>query len=176
MLGAARMGYGSMLPNLSRSAVAVLGGVGVLGASQVVHAYETEVDASVDAQLYSFQSPYGEPLIRARRFTETLGLALYDLQGERSDKGPTLTFRSRLRLDADFGKDTAESNPNSGRFVPGVEPAPFDLMYAYLEGQRYFGGVVGFRVGRQYVTDVLGWWSVDGAHVSLSTPAFVKIE
>jgi hypothetical protein len=170
------MGYRSMLPNLSRSAVAMLGGVGLLGVSEDVRAYETEVDASVDAQLYSFQSPYGEPLIRARRFTETLGLALYDLQGEKSSKGPVLTFRSRLRLDADFGKDTGEANPSSPRFVPGVEPAPFDLMYAYLDGQRYFGGLVGFRIGRQYVTDVLGWWSFDGALVSLATPAFLRIE
>lgn len=170
------MGRRSMLPNLSRGAVAMLGGVSVLGVSDVARAYESEVDASVDAQLYSFQSPYGEPVIRSRRFTETLGLALYDLQGEKSAKGPSLQFRSRLRLDADFGKDTAEANPNSPRYIPGVEPAPFDLMYAYLDGQRYFGGLVGFRLGRQYVTDVLGWWSFDGAYVSLSTPAFLRIE
>ncbi|HEX6765718.1 MAG TPA: hypothetical protein VF103_09580 [Polyangiaceae bacterium] len=170
------MGRRSRLSKLAQGACAVLTGVGLVGVGAPAHAYETEVDASVDAQLYSFQSPYGEPLIRRRRLTDTVGLSLYDLQGERKHDGPALSFRSRLRLDADFGMDPAESDPNSSRFVPGVQPAPLDLMYAYLEGQRYFGGLVGFRLGRQYVTDMLGWWSFDGGLVSITTPAFLRIE
>jgi hypothetical protein len=176
MLTAVRMGRRSMLPNLARGAFVVLPGVGFLGLSEPAGAYETEVDASVDAQFYTLQSPYGDPLIRKRRFTETLGFALYDLQGEKKSHGPELTFRSRLRLDADFGKDPQEHNPNSPRYVPGTEQAPLDLMYAYLEGQRYFGGLVGFRLGRQYQMDSLGFWSFDGALVSLSTPVFLRLE
>jgi hypothetical protein len=170
------MGRRSMLPNFARGALAVLLGAGVLGVCEPARAYETEVDASVDAQFYTLQSPYGEPLIRKRRFTETVGLALYDLQGEKSTNGPALTFRSRLRLDADFGKDPQEHNPNSPRYIPGTEQAPLDLMYMYLEGERYFGGLVGFRVGRQYLMDMLGFWSFDGALVSLSTPVFLRVE
>lgn len=139
-------------------------------------AYESEVDASVAAQFYSLESPYGEPLLRRRRYTNTLGIALYDLQGERAPRGPVLSFRSRVRLDADLGQDPAERDPNSARFVPGLEQAPFDLMYAYLEGDRYFGGGFGFKLGRQYVADVLGWWSFDGAEVALATPAHLRLE
>jgi hypothetical protein len=139
-------------------------------------AYESEVDASVAAQFYTLESPYGEPLLRMRRYTNTLGISLYDLQGDRTPTGPVLSFRSRVRLDADLGQDPAERSPTSPRFVPGLEQAPFDLMYAYLEGERYFGGAVGFRFGRQYVADVLGWWSFDGGEVALATPAHLKLE
>ena len=170
------MGRRATTPNLVRGALAVLAGSALLLGSAHGSAYEAEVDASVDAQFYAFQSPYGEPLLRRRRYTNTLGLALYDLTGTQRADGPVLTFRSRLRLDSDFGKDPAEYDPNSPRFIPGVEPAPLDLMYAYLDGQRYFGGLVGFRLGRQFVTDVLGWWSFDGALVSLTTPAFLRVE
>jgi hypothetical protein len=139
-------------------------------------AYESEVEASVAAQYYGFESPYGEPLIRRRRYTETLGFSLYDLQGERKPGGPSLSFRTRLRLDADLGQDPGERDPASDRFIPGLEQAPLDLMYAYLDGQRYFGGVFGFRIGRQYVADVLGWWSFDGGLASVTTPAYVRME
>jgi hypothetical protein len=170
------MGRRSTLPVLARGVFALLAGTGALAAARSVSAYESEVDATLQTQFYSFESPYGQPLVRARRYTSTLGLALYDLGSDKSVKGPVLSFRSRLRLDADFGRDPGESDPNSPRFIPGVKPAPLDLMYAYLDGQRYFGGLVGFRLGRQFVTDVLGWWSFDGALVSLDTPAFLRVE
>jgi hypothetical protein len=159
--------------------VVPLGAITVVAALSLARhavAYETEVDASAAAQFYALESPSGEPLLRRRRYTNTLGMSLYDLQGERRVNGPTLSFRSRLRLDADLGQDPAERDPRSDRFVPGLEEAPFDLMYAYLEGERYLGGALGFRLGRQYVADVLGWWSFDGAHVGLTTPAFFRLE
>jgi hypothetical protein len=141
-----------------------------------LHAYEVEVDASVEAQFYALESPYGEPQIRRRRYTDTLGMALYDLQGESRPTGPSLTFRSRLRVDADLGQDPLERDPNSQRYVPGLEQAPFDIMYAYLEGERYLGGSFGFKVGRQYVTDVLGWWSFDGGLLAVDTPIHLRLE
>ncbi len=49
-------------------------------------------------------------------------------------------------------------------------------MYAYLEGQRYLDGYLGFRLGRQYVVDSLGFWSFDGAEVMLTTPAYLAFE
>ena len=49
-------------------------------------------------------------------------------------------------------------------------------MVAYLEGRDYFGGFFGFRLGRQYVIDPLGWWSFDGALARLSTPVFFAVE
>jgi hypothetical protein len=157
-------------------AVACVACVAASATANRARAYESEVDASVAAQFYTLESPYGEPLLRRRRYTNMLGISLYDLQGDQSPSGPVLSFRSRVRLDADLGEDPAERAPTSPNFVPGLEQAPFDLMYAYLEGDRYFGGAFGFRVGRQYVTDVLGWWSFDGADVALSTPMHLKFE
>jgi len=75
----------------------------------------------------------------------------------------TLNAVARLRLDADFGIDPAEQSPSRpDRFVPGLEEAAFDMMMAYVEGAGYAGGLLGFRLGRQYVVDPLGWWSFDG--------------
>ncbi len=138
--------------------------------------YEAEVDASIDAQYYTLQSPWGDPLLRRRRYTETLGLSVWNIQGSTDPRGPRLSFQSRMRLDADFGQSSAERRLGSDRFVPGLEEAPLDLMYAYLEGERYFDGYFGFRLGRQYLFDPLGFWSFDGALVSLDTPIGLRFE
>lgn len=139
-------------------------------------AYQAEVDATLDAQFYSLQSPYGSPLVQRRRYTQTLALNLYDIQSDRTPLGPQLSFKSRLRLDADFGQRPEERNPDSASYVPGLVEAPLDIMYAYLDGQRYLDGYLGFRLGRQYVVDTLGFWSFDGAEVMLTTPAYIAIE
>ena len=139
-------------------------------------AFTTEVDATLDAQFYSLQSPYGSPLVQRRRYTQTLALNLYDLQADRRPLGPTLAFKSRMRLDADFGQRPEERNPDSASYIPGLVEAPLDVMYAYLEGQRYFDGALGFRLGRQYVVDSLGFWSFDGAELMLTTPAYLAFE
>lgn len=141
-------------------------------------AYEAEVDASVDAQFYTLRSPFGDPVVRRRRFTQTLGLAVYDIQGgDFVLYGPQLAFRARLRLDGDFGKEGAELDPRrADRYSPGIDQAPLDLMYAYLEGKNYAGGWLGFRLGRQYVVDALGFWSFDGGLVRVTTPVFLQFE
>jgi hypothetical protein len=139
-------------------------------------AYQSEIDATFDAQFYSLQSPYGSPLVARRRYTQTLALNLYDIQTDRAPLGPALSFKSRLRLDSDFGQRPEERNPDSASYVPGLVEAPIDIMYAYLDGQRYLGGYVGFRLGRQYVVDNLGFWSFDGAEVMLTTPAYLALE
>jgi hypothetical protein len=158
------------------AARAALLSLGIFLGAPAAHAYHSEIDASASAQYYTLESPYGDPQLRQRRYTSTLGMSLYDLGGEPSPTAPSLSFRSRLRLDADLGQDPAERDPSSSRFVPGLEQAPFDLQYAYLEGERYLKGSLGFRLGRQYVTDVLGWWSFDGAEVALIAPAYVRLE
>jgi len=139
-------------------------------------AYETEVDASIAAQYYTLSSPWGDPELRRRRYTETLGLSVWNIQGEDDPRGPRLSFQSRLRLDADFGQSSAERALGSSTYIPGLQQAPLDLMYAYLEGQRYLNGFLGFRLGRQYVFDSLGFWSFDGGLVTLSAPANLLIE
>jgi hypothetical protein len=150
--------------------------VWVLVASSDASAYEAEVDASLDAQYYTLASPWGDPLVRRRRYTETLGLSVWNISGQDDPRGSRLSFQSRMRLDADFGQSSAERRLGSDVFVPGLEEAPLDLMYAYLEGERYFDGYFGFRLGRQYVIDSLGFWSFDGALLALDTPVGLRVE
>ena len=151
-------------------------GLGCLGLSAAAFAYEAEVDASLDAQYYTLQSPWGDPLLRRRRYSETLGLSVWNIQGQDDPRGARLSFQSRMRLDADFGQSSADRQLHSERYIPGLQEAPLDLMYAYLEGERYFNGYLGFKLGRQYVFDTLGFWSFDGALLSLSTPGNLTFE
>jgi len=150
-------------------------GVG-LSHERQLQAYQSEVDATFDAQFYALQSPYGSPLVQRRRYTQTLALNLFDIQADRTPLGPTLSFKSRLRLDTDFGQRPEERNPDSASYLPGLAEAPLDVMYAYLDGQRYLNGYLSFRLGRQYVVDNLGFWSFDGADVLLTTPAYLAFE
>src|SRR5450432_2324876 len=160
----------------TRTLLTGLGWCAALCGARSARAYESEVDATLDAQFYSLQSPYGSPLVQRRRYTQTLALNLYDLQTDRVPLGPSLSFKSRLRLDSDLGQRPEERNPDSASYVPGLAETPLDVMYAYLDGQRYLNGYLGFRVGRQYVMDSLGFWSFDGAELMLTTPAYVAVE
>ncbi len=49
-------------------------------------------------------------------------------------------------------------------------------MYGYIEGRHFLKGFLGFKVGRQYVSDVLGWYSFDGGEVKVTTPFDVALE
>jgi hypothetical protein len=146
-----------------------------------VAANEGKVVATTDAQFYSFGGPFGGE-IRRRRFTQTLSLSVADLwrvgadaPSESGASRPSMSLFARLRLDSDFGQFESESDPNQlDRFVPGLEPSPLDLSYLYLEGRGYLGGYVGFRAGRQYLIDPLGFWSFDGAQVWLDTPIYLR--
>ena len=138
-------------------------------------AYHAEVSAHTSAQFYSFRSPYGDPFVRRRRYTQTLGLKVDDIDGNPSLDVPELSFDGSVRLDADFGIERGEIDAGNSRFVPGLEDAPIDLMYAYLDAKRLLGGLLSVRLGRQYVIDALGFWSFDGARVSLTTPAYFAV-
>ena len=140
-------------------------------------AYDAAVDTSFAAQLYQVTGPYNGPNIGRQRYTETLSLRVWDLQGAHEPGAPTLTAVARLRLDADLGIDPAEqSSSNPSRFIPGLAEEPLDLMMAYVEGRGYAGGVLGFRLGRQYVVDPLGFWSFDGGMVRVDTQAHFSVE
>jgi len=160
-----------------RISAALLGGTLVL-AARLAPAAEPELTADTAAQFYEVRSPTGESVITRRRLTTTLGVAVYDLYDTPSNPtGPSLTFRARMRYDADYGGVTSETDvTNYGRLVPGFERGPVDLMYGYVEGRRFLGGALGFRLGRQYVTDALGWWSFDGGLVKVTTPFYVAAE
>jgi hypothetical protein len=139
---------------------------------------DAEVTSETTAQFYEMRSPTGQTIIARRRLTSTLGVAVYDLLDKVDDgRAPTLTFRARLRYDADYGGSAEETALNrADRLIPGFSRGPVDLMYGYLEGRRFAGGLLGFRLGRQYVTDALGWWSFDGGLVKVTTPYYFAAE
>jgi hypothetical protein len=60
--------------------------------------------------------------------------------------------------------------------VPGLAAHDVDLMYAWIDGQRFLNGWLDFRLGRQFVVDSLGWSSFDGAQVALQTPWWIRVE
>jgi len=140
------------------------------------HALDAEITSSTGAQGYTLRSPFGEPVITRRRFMQTLGLNVTDVDAH--PDAMQVSFRMRLRLDADFGI-TPEELKNGGQpyqFVPGLEQAPVDLMYGYLDVHNLAGKVLSARLGRQYVIDSLGWWSFDGALARVELPAYLAFE
>jgi hypothetical protein len=138
---------------------------------------ETEVTARSDFQYYAVRSPFGSPEIRRERYLQTLGLGVYDLQGSPNPRHARWSFVSRVRFDADLGLEAAEHDPSAvGSYVPGLDSRPLDLMFGYLEGRNLAGGRLGLKVGRQYVTDSLGWWSMDGGLVSVITPIYLALD
>lgn len=140
---------------------------------------DVEVTADTAAQFYDVRSPTGETILARRRVTTTIGVGAYDLIERPLDAplGPELSFRARVRYDADYGANPAEADATSfSRLTPGFSRGPVDLMYGYVEGRRFLKGWLGFKLGRQYVTDSLGWWSFDGGQVKVTTPFFVAAE
>jgi hypothetical protein len=142
-------------------------------------ALDAEVTSATDAQFYDVRSPSGLTLLQQNRLTTTLGVGVYNMTGALPGdaSSPDISFRARVRYDADYGADGGTSDStNHSLFVAGFTPNLVDVMYAYLEGRRLLGGYLGFRLGRQYVTDVLGWWAFDGGELSLTTPYYFKAE
>ena len=148
------------------------------GATVPAYALETEVNSTTAAQSYALSSPWGGLTVKRRRLLETLALGLYHLEGGDRPGKADISVRLRLRLDADAGISSDETaySAASDRFVPGLAVAPIDLMYAYVEGRNLANGWLGFRLGRQYVTDSLGWWAFDGGLVRVTTPFFAEVE
>src|SRR5262249_16202933 len=135
-------------------------------------------------------SPWGDTTLERRRLMQTLALAAYNLQGAYKPGKADFSVVVRLRLNVDFGINGNLDGGQSGgettyltpdgargeRYIPGLEVGPLDLMYGYVEGKNLANGWFGFRLGRQYMTDVLGWWGFDGGLVRLTTPFFVQAE
>ncbi len=154
--------------------------------SGTAEAADFEVQAETAAQAYQVTSPWGDIVLDRRRLMQTLGLSVYNLQGKYEPHRPNFNVTVKLRLNADFGIDERHEgepqgsetsfDPTGRRFVPGIEEAPLDIMWAYVEGRNLARGWLGFRLGRQYVSDVLGWWSFDGGLVRLTTPFNVQAE
>jgi hypothetical protein len=152
-------------------------------------AADFEVQASTALQGYEVVDPWGSVVLDRRRFTQTVGLGVYNLQGPYKPGEADYRVVVMMRLDADFGLNArlpsnqagGETNypagtGNGARYIPGLVTAPVDLMYGYIEGRNLAHGLLGFRLGRQYMTDALGFWSFDGGLVRLTTPFYVQVE
>jgi hypothetical protein len=162
-----------------RARAALIAGTWVAGWPLRAFAADVDVQSDSAAQIYDVRSPTGETILNRRRFTTTLAVSGYDLIDRPLDDptAPQLLLRVRVRYDADYGAPGGTSDPtNPGQLVPGFTPQEADVMYGYIEGRRFFKGVLGFKIGRQYVTDVLGWYSFDGGEVKITTPFDVAIE
>ncbi len=138
-----------------------------------------ELTSDTTTQFYDVRTPTGVTVYTRRRLTTTLGLGAYDLLPRDGAHGraPDLFVRARLRYDADVAQQGGFADPRAvDEFVPGFAHGPFDLMYAYLEGRRFLKGCLGFRAGRQYTIDPLGFWAFDGALVRVTTPYYIAAE
>ncbi len=165
---------------LARVGVRAWVSVAAIATAMPAHADEredrsrNEVVFDTSAQFYDVRSPSGETVLARRRLTSTIAARATDLVDRRYGE---LSFRARARFDADFGRGGEETNPNdTSSFVPGFARTGGDLMYAYLEGRKLGVDWFAFRLGRQYVTDALGFWSFDGGYVQLASHLPVALE
>jgi hypothetical protein len=161
----------------------------VVVAPREARALDFDVRSETALQAYQLANPWGDTVLNRRRLMQTLSLSVYNLQGDYVPGKADFSAVLRVRLDADFGINghlgaadrggetsyQTEAGPGM-RFVPGLQQAPVDLMYAYVEGRSLLKGWLGFRAGRQYVVDTLGWWSFDGALARVTTPFYVQAE
>jgi hypothetical protein len=148
-------------------------------APERAYALDADVQSDSAAQFYDVRSPTGEQVLNRRRVTTTLAVSGYEILDTPPNDpyAPELLFRARLRYDADYGQSGAESdNTNFTHLVPGLQQQQLDLMYGYIEGRKLARGWLGFKLGRQYVTDMLGWYSFDGGEVKATTPYYFAVE
>lgn len=162
------------------SSAAVAYGLACLAPARAA-AFDAEVTSETAAQGYQLRNAWGDPVLSRRRFLQTLGMQVTNIGGD-SEVDPAkdvwITFRMRMRLDADFGVDPSEvdSQDFAPGFVPGLQRAPIDLMYGYLDVRNLARGMLSLRLGRQYVIDPLGWWSFDGALMRVELPVYLAFE
>src|SRR5437867_10989423 len=80
-------------------------------------AVDGEVTSDTSAQFYDVRSPTGETILARRRLVTTLGVSAYDILDRAQAAGggvdphsPELLFRARMRYDADYGVNPAETD------------------------------------------------------------------
>lgn len=164
-----------------RSAARAVAGLVVVAscvATTAARAFDAEMTSTTAAQAYSLRTFGGDATLLRRRFTQTLGLEIAGIGDEAARGGAEIVARVRVRLDTDFGvaPDEVRYSPVASRFVPGLSDGALDVMYAYVEGRRLAGGVLGFKLGRQYLVDSLGFWSMDGASLRAEARSWARAE
>lgn len=137
-----------------------------------------QVTSDTALQVYDLRSPTGDVVLTRRRLVTTLGASVDDLgaRGVPEANEPELALRLRLRYDADFGELRDHALTGLDHYVPGGASDGVDLLYGYVEGRRLLGGRAGFRIGRQYTIDMLGFYAFDGVEAKVALPCYVAIE
>lgn len=167
-------------------------------AAGTAHAYDFEIDATATGQAYQlrwFQPSGADRVVNIRRFTQSLGLSLWNLLEHTPDPGhpdrkpkkppADVYFTSSMRLDHDFGSftqgrvthgDPAEVDP-AKQLSPelGAMDLRLEVLYAYL-GVRDLGGFVDLQLGRQMQVSELDWTSFDGLTLRAKTPWWITAE
>lgn len=168
--------------------VGVVVAIGLVGGvASKAHAVDVEISNDTTFQAYEVMNPWSTYSLERRRITEQLGFAMYHLQGDYAPGKADYTMRIMLRLDADPGINAHLDDQQAGaetdfavglgsRYVPDLAYVDLNLMHAYVEGRNLAKGWLGFKIGRQYMSDVLGWWNFDGGLVRLTTPYFFDLE
>jgi hypothetical protein len=99
-------------------------------------AAEPEITGDATGQFYDVRSPTGQTILERRRLTATLGVSGYEIlpPDPKNRDSPEITFRARVRYDADYGANAGEADLSAAQssqfFVPGFSRGPVDLMYA----------------------------------------------
>jgi len=122
----------------------------------LAQAADFNVNAHTVGQAFEYVRVDGDVVPR-RRVTQYLGLNGYDLIGDGENE---LMFKSSMRFDTDLALideelDDPEDYAQDRRFNA------FHLMYAYVEGKDLWNHL-SFKVGRQLLADVMGWYDFDG--------------
>jgi hypothetical protein len=165
----------------------------------VASAYEFHVDAQSTAQGYQVRWLRGneeDRLLNRRRFTQTLGLDVWNIldpgvdpdHPDRPRRAPfQLYFTSQLRLDHDFGGYLGGNVDYLQQGVIVTDPATqlvpelafqnraLDVLWAYLGGRGLMGGVLDFKLGRQLEVESMDWYAFDGLELTFHTPWHVAL-
>ncbi|HUH02262.1 MAG TPA: hypothetical protein VML75_09705 [Kofleriaceae bacterium] len=159
------------------------------------HAYEFEMRVRTvgqGAELASFRRLSANLLLGRTRFTSSVSLEIWDLNGRLARRklyepprpGPRLFVSTHLRIDHDFGEWTTGSYDAGGQRFDAVDLIPeleqqslnLDLLWGYFAAEGLWDGRIDVHAGRLLEVADLGWWNVDGARVKLRAPWFFAVE
>ena len=179
-----------------RAAIAIAIVVAIGAGESRARAYDFEIRARTIGQGYELRSLRllgSDVLLDRRRYTQTLTLNIWDLNGRLTDRklyetslvgGPRLYITTYMRVDHDFGSWTTGDLIMGNQVIDALDLTPelessslsLDVLYGYFAAEDLLGGVLDVHLGRQLSVDTLDWWSMDGVTVNVDTPLHVAIE
>jgi hypothetical protein len=154
------------LPAIARATLALALALATLCAALPASALavDFEVASRTVAQAFEYlrvgRGPDEDSVVARQRITQYINLNSHDIL---SDGKHQLRFHSMMRFDTDLALSGQDLDAVS--FGLSRRYNQFHIMYAYLEAQRLWGRL-DLRLGRQLMSDVLGWYDYDGLWLS----------